>query len=88
MFTREELTRLNTIKGNGELFTTVYLNVNPVTNPKGEYFIAFRNMVKPEIEKLSNTDQKAVKEDVKKLETYLKSAKTEFKKSLVIISST
>ncbi len=88
MFTREELTRLNTIKGNGELFTTVYLNVNPVTNPKGEYFIAFRNMVKPELEKLSNTDQKAVKEDVKKIETYLKSAKTEFKKSLVIISST
>jgi len=88
MFTREELTRLNTIRGNGELFTTVYLNVNPVTNPKGEYFITFRNMVKPEIEKLSNSDQKAVKEDVKKIEAYLKSAKTEFKKSLVILSST
>ncbi len=88
MFTREDLTGLNTIKGNGELFTTVYLNVNPVTNTKGEYFIAFRNLVKPEIEKLSSSDQKAVKDDSKKIETYLKSGKTEFKKSLVIISST
>lgn len=87
MFTREELTQLNAIKGNGELFTTVYLNVNPVTNTKGEYFIAYRNLVKPEIDKLSNADQKVVKEDVKKIETYLKSGKTEFKKSLVIISS-
>ncbi len=81
MFTRETLTQLNAIKGNGELFTTVYLNVNPVTNTKGEYFVNYRNLVKPEIEKLSNTDQKAVKEDVKKIGTYLKSAKTEFKKS-------
>ncbi|MCC6544264.1 MAG: hypothetical protein IT392_07145 [Nitrospirae bacterium] len=88
MFTREELTRLNTVKGNGELFTTVYLNVNPVTNTKGEYFVTYRNLVKSEVDKLSNTDQKVVKEDVKKIETYLKSAKTEFKKSLVIISST
>ncbi|MCC7202249.1 MAG: hypothetical protein IT393_06300 [Nitrospirae bacterium] len=88
MFTREDLTGLNAIKGSGEQFTTVYLNVNPVTNTKGEYFIAFRNLVKPEIEKLSSADQKAVKEDAKKIETYLKSGKTEFKKSLVIISST
>ena len=87
MFTREDLTRLNSIRGEGELHTSVFLNVNPVTNPKGEYFVTFRNLVKPEIEKLSNAEQKIVKEDAKKIETYIKSSKTEVKKALAIISS-
>ncbi len=87
MFTREDLVRINNIRGDGNLYTSVYLNVNPATNPKGEYFVTFRNLVKAEIDKLSSAEQKLVKEDVKKIETYIKSGKTEFKKALAIISS-
>lgn len=87
MFTREDLTRINNIGGEGNLYTSVYLNVNPATNPKGEYFVTFRNLVKPELDKLGSAEQKLVKEDIKKIEAYIKSGKTEFKKSLTIISS-
>ena len=87
MFTRDDLTQLNTLRGDGGLYTSVFLSVNPVTNPKGEYFVAFRNLVKAEIDKLDSAGQKLVKEDIKKIETYIKSGKTEFKKALAIVSS-
>jgi len=87
MFNREDLTRLNSIREEGKLYTSVFLNVNPVTNPKGEYFINFRNLSKSEFDRLSSSDQKSVKEDIKKIETYIKSGKTEFKKAVAIISS-
>lgn len=87
MFTRDDLTRINNFRGEGDLLTSVYLNVNPVTNPKGEYFVAFRNLIKNEIDKLSSADQKLLKEDIIKIEAYLKGGKTEFKKSLAILSS-
>ncbi len=87
MFTREDLARINTIREEGSLFTSAYLNVNPVTNPKGEYFVTFRNLAKTESDKLSAAEQKLIKEDLKKIETYIKSGKTEFKKALAIISS-
>lgn len=87
MFTREDLTRINSSRNEGQLFTSVYLSVNPVTNPKGEYFVTFRNLVRMELEKLSSAQQKVVREDIKKIERYIKNAKTEFKKALAIISS-
>ncbi len=88
MFTREDLKRINHMGSEGNLYTSVYLSVNTVTNPKGEYFVTFRNLVKTEIDKLGAAEQKIVKEDIKKIEAYLKSGKTEFKKALAIISST
>ncbi len=87
MFTRDDLAQLNNLKGDGGLFTSVFLSVNPVTNPKGEYFVSFRNLVKAELDKLDSAGQKLVKEDIKKIETYIKSGKTEFKKALAIVSS-
>src|SRR3989304_1365053 len=87
MFTRDDLAQLNNLRGDGGLFTSVFLSVNPVTNPKGQYFVAFRNLVKTELDKLDSAGQKLVKEDIKKIETYIKSGKTEFKKALAIISS-
>lgn len=87
MFTREDLIRLNSIKGDGTLYTSVFLNVNAATNPKGEYFVSFRNLIKDEADKLSSSDQKHVQEDIKRLEAYIKAGKTEFKKSVAIITS-
>lgn len=87
MFTREDLAQLNNLRGDGSLYASVYLSVNPVTNPKGEYFVTFRNLARAELDRLNSTDQKSVKEDIKKIETYIKSGKTDFKKSLVVISS-
>lgn len=88
MFTRDDLAQLNNLRGDEGLYTSVFLSVNPVTNPRGEYFVAFRNLVKTEIDKLDSAGQKLVKEDIKKIEAYIKSGKTEFKKALAIISST
>ncbi len=87
MLTKEDLTRLHNLKDEGKLYTSVYLNVNPATNPKGEYFVTFRNLIKQESEKLSSSDQKLIYEDIKRIETYLKTGKTEFKKSIAIFSS-
>ncbi len=88
MFTKEDLTRINHMGSEGNLYTSVYLSVNPVTNPKGEYFVNFRNLAKAEFDKLGSAEQKVIKEDIKKIEAYIKSGKTEFKKALAIISST
>ena len=87
MFTKDDLMRINHLRSEECLYTSIYLSVNPITNPKGEYFVAFRNLIKPEIDKLNSTEQKLLKEDIKKIEAYLKSGKPDFKKSLVIISS-
>jgi len=87
MFTREDLTRINNAREDGKLFTSVYLNVNPVTNPRGEYFVAFKNLTRKEFDKLNAAEQKLVKEDLKRIETYIKNGKRDFKKALAIISS-
>ena len=87
MLTKDDLNRLNSMKDEGKLYTSVFLNVNPVTNPKGEYFVNARNLIKQESDKLTNSDQKLIQEDAKRIETYIKSGKTEFKKSIAIFSS-
>lgn len=87
MFTREDLVRIGNLPEEGNTVISVYLNVNPVINPRGDYFLAFKNLAKEEMDKLDNAQQKEIKEDIKKIEVYLKSGRTEFKKGLAIISS-
>lgn len=87
MLTKDDLNRLNSLRNEGKLYTNVFLNVNPATNPKGEYFVSFRNLMKQESDKLSSSDQKIVHEDAKKIEAYIKAGKTEFKKAIAIFSS-
>jgi hypothetical protein len=46
MFSREELRDIAKMGGNGAGFVSLYLNVNPVTNPGGEYAVWVKNAIK------------------------------------------
>jgi hypothetical protein len=67
MIAKETLTRLNAWKGEGRFVTSVYLDVNPVTCPKGEYFAMFRNLVRDEVGRIAG-GQKLLSEDLRKIE--------------------
>jgi len=87
MLTYSELKELSTMSGNGNFFVNLYLNVNPLTNPKGDYAIHFKNMLKATAEETDKDTEKKVKDDLGKIESYLKANKREFKKGIAIISS-
>lgn len=87
MFTYSELKQLSTVRGNGNIFVSLYLNVNPITNPKGDYIIHFKNMLKEVISGASKEVVKKVRSDIEKVEAYLIGNKREFKKGLAVISS-
>ncbi|MBI4654228.1 MAG: hypothetical protein HY752_04455 [Nitrospirae bacterium] len=87
MLTSGELKHLSTASGNGNFFVSLYLNVNSLTNPKGEYVIHFKNMLKKTTEKLNKDVMKKVKEDIEKIEASLIGNKRGFKKGLAVISS-
>ncbi len=44
MLSRKEIKELAAIHGDGNIFVSLYLNVNPLTNPKGDYIIHFKNI--------------------------------------------
>ncbi|HEC96968.1 MAG TPA: hypothetical protein ENI58_02220, partial [Nitrospirae bacterium] len=46
MLNREELKDLSEIQGNENYYVSLYLNVNPLTNPKGEYVLHLKNMIR------------------------------------------
>lgn len=87
MLTYSELKQLSTTRGNGNFFVSLYLDVNPLTNPKGDYVIHFKNMLKEVTEKTDKGNLKKIKHDIEKIESYLSSNKRRFKKGLVLISS-
>lgn len=87
MLTYDELKELSGMSGNGNFFVSLYLNVNPITNTKGDYVIHLRNMLKENVEKVGKDVIKKTKSDIERIEAYLIGNKREFKKALVIISS-
>jgi peptide chain release factor subunit 1 len=86
MITNSEIKSLAAITGDGNLFVSLYLNVNPLTDPKGKYITYFKNMAKEQIKEKGKETGKKVKEDIKKIELYLKDVKRETKKGISIIS--
>ncbi|TAL26685.1 MAG: hypothetical protein EPN94_02750, partial [Nitrospirae bacterium] len=87
MLNREELREIASIHGNGSYFVSLYLNVNPVTNAKGDYVIHFKNMLR---DISAGTDKKIIKKvksDLENIESFFISSKRGFKKGLAIISS-
>jgi len=87
MFSREELKEMAKLHGNGTYFVSLYLNVNPVTNPKGEFAIRFKNMLRETTESLEKPVLKEVKEDLSLIDAYLLGNKRGFKKGLALLSS-
>lgn len=87
MLSREELKQIAKMQGGGAYFVSLYLNVNPITNAKGDYIIHVKNMIKNTIEGLDRATSKKVKGDLDKIDSYVLGNKREFKKGLAILSS-
>lgn len=87
MLSREELKEIARLEGNGTYYVSLYLNVNPVTNPGGEHIIRLKNMLKDSAESLDKSVLKKVKDDLSAIEAHVLGNKREFKKGLSILSS-
>ncbi len=87
MLNREELEEIATLQANSSYFVSLYLNVNPMTNAKGDYVIHFKNMLKNASEGTDKAVVKKIKGDLEKIESFIVSNKRQFKKGLAILSS-
>jgi peptide chain release factor subunit 1 len=88
MLDRNELKEIAQMRDDAPSFVSLYLNVNPLTNPKGEYVILFKNLIRNTIEGLDKSVHRIVKEDIEKIESAIMGNKSKFKKGLAILSST
>ena len=87
MLDSKELKELARMRNDAVSFVSLYLNVDPFSNPKGDYMIQFKNMVKDAAEGLERTVYKHVKNDLEKIEAYVLGNKRMFRKGLVLLSS-
>ncbi len=86
MLDRKELKEIAAMNGKNS-FVSLYLNVDPTFNTKGDYMVHFKNMMKTTIEKLDKSAHKKVKEDLEKIDNYVHSERKLFKKGLALLSS-
>jgi len=86
MLDRTELREIASMEGS--YFVSLYLNVDPMFNAKGDYMVHFKNMMKNTVDSLDKAAYKAVKDDLEKVENYVISNKKMFRKGLALISST
>ncbi len=87
MLNLEELRGISAIKTpGGNHYVSLYLNVDPVTNPNGEYLIKVAGMLKETAAGLDKPVFKKVKDDLELLETYFTAQKPQFKKAVCLIT--
>jgi len=87
MLNRQDLKEIAGIQSNSSYFVSLYLNVSPVFNQKGDYVIHLKNMIKDAADKTEKAVYKKIKNDLEKIESFVIGSKREFKKGLGIISS-
>jgi len=87
MLNREELKELSEVQDEENHYVSLYLNVNPVTNPKGEYILHLKNMIKEVSEKTDKDIYRKIKADLEKINTHVTSNKRGFRKGLALLSS-
>lgn len=87
MFSRAELKEITSISTKDGHFVSLYLNVDPMFNKKGDYIVHFKNMIKEIAESLNPAVYKTVKGDIEKIESYVLTNKRMFKKGLALLSS-
>ena len=68
-------------------FVSLYLNVDPMFNKKGDYIVHLKNMLKNTVESLDKNIYKKVKDDLEKIYKFVLTNKRIFKKGLSILSS-
>lgn len=86
MLNLEELRAIASINPDDNYYVSLYLNVDPVTNPNGEYQVQVRTLLKETASGLEKPVFKKVKEDLELLETYFTTQKPQFKKSVCLIT--
>ncbi len=87
MLNLEELKEMTRINPEDDCYASLYLNVNPVTNPNGEYLIRVKNMLKETAEGLQKQKAvlKKVKGELERFENYFLTQKPQFKKAVCLI---
>ncbi len=86
MLSRAEIKELASNEKNG-FYVSLYLNVDPLLNKKGDYMVHFKNMMKGKIESLDKAVFKKVKADLEKIDAFVLGNKRLFKRGLALISS-
>jgi peptide chain release factor subunit 1 len=86
MFNKEELREIAKMRGDGAVFVSLYLNVNPMTTVKDNFAIHVKSMIKQTADKLDKAVLKKVQGDFDKIESYVLTDKKIFKKGLAILS--
>ncbi|MDI6889726.1 MAG: Vms1/Ankzf1 family peptidyl-tRNA hydrolase [Thermodesulfovibrionales bacterium] len=88
MLSRAELKEITSMERKGGYFVSLYLNVDPMFNKKGDYTVHLKNMMKNTVESLDKTIYKRVKDDLERIDNYVLTNKRMFKKGLALLSST
>jgi len=87
MLDRKELKEISSFTGNNNYFVSLYLNVDPIFNKKGDYLTHFKNMIKKSVEEMDKSVYKRIKDDIERIENYVFANKRLFRKGLCLISS-
>ena len=87
MLSRSELKEIASMEKKDGYFVSLYLNVDPMFNKKGDYMVHLKNMLKNAVESLDKGIYKKVKDDLGKIDNYVLTNKRMFKKGLALISS-
>lgn len=86
MLNRTELREIASMSEKDRYFVSLYLNVDPMFNTRGDYMVHFKNMMKDTIESMDKTVYKRVKNDLERIDNYVLMNKRMFKKGLAIFS--
>ena len=87
MLSRSELKEVTSMERKDAYFVSLYLNVDPMFNKKGDYIVHLKNMLKNTVETLDKTVYKKVKADLEKIDNYILANKRAFKKGVALLSS-
>ncbi len=85
MLSRAELKEMAELDGKG-YFVSLYLNVDPLFNKRGDYMVHLKNMLKKTSETLDRETYKKVKDAMTKIENYVLTSKRLFKKGLAVLA--
>ncbi len=87
MLSRTELKEIASMDKKDGYVISLYLNVDPIFNKKGDYVVHLKNMLKDAVESLGKNTYKKVKDDFERIDNFILTNKRMFKKGLAILSS-
>lgn len=86
MITREELRGLSAVAGAAPHFVSLYLDVSPAANTRGDYEIRYKNLLRSALDKLDKKMQRELQADFDAIQTVLSQGKRQLQKGLALLS--